>query len=172
MSDLDLPARLAAYPAVLNALVAAGWTPDRRVPLPSDAHLPGFVCHAYAEAFLASFGGLRVRVPYAAGGITQHRGFDVALGPPFEQMDAVHHAPYIEALAGTAVVYPVLHSGDAGTFVLEDGRALSIGLNFLGYVRARDPFQILDWHLRGLDAGVRVIYLADDERPPAWRGVW
>src|SRR5688572_24785028 len=165
---MDLRAAEIAYPRLFVHLRDAGWTETRNVALPPDEEALGFVLHDYAAAFLRSFNGLRVKVPFTIGGRTVYHGFDGGLGPQFAGMDPPTASCYVDRISGTPFVHPVMCAAGEGVgFVLEDGRTLLIDETWFGMAWGRDPFQVMDWLLyRERTPGFGMRELTKQERPP------
>jgi len=167
---VDLRAAEASYPLVFEHLRAAGWTASRAAPLPPEEAALGFVRHAYADAFLRSFHEIQVKHPVKIGPRTSHRGFRVGFGPALRRMDPPSASVYVDRIAGTSFVYPVMSFEDCVVFALEDGRALAVDEVFRGCIWTRDPFQMMHWALfKERLEGVEMRELTMHERPLDYR---
>ncbi|UQA57125.1 SUKH-3 domain-containing protein [Polyangium aurulentum] len=175
MTSLNIESAQQDHLRLFECLRAAGWSEGRNVPIPDDwlesmADI-GFFPDDYQEKFLRSFGGLRVRVQDVnRRGKPTYAEVFVGIGDQLDLMDAQDHLGYIQRLAGTADLFPVIMSGGNAVFALKDARCLAIEVSFRGCAWASDPFEMMDWLLfkvRGPKFDLRVLTM--EERPPIFR---
>jgi len=157
------------YPQILQLLESEGWSPRRRAELPSEEDTLGFVLHARAEEFLVSLSGLALTARTSSVPRIVNR-VRFGVHEPLERMDPAHASYYVDKIAGTSFVFPVLSSGSAVGFLLEDGRLLSIDETWRACSWSRDVFAYVHWRLF-LERlpGTTVRPLKNSERPVEYR---
>ncbi|MBP9762566.1 hypothetical protein KBD34_03040 [Patescibacteria group bacterium] len=169
LSELETAQR--SHTRLFELLRSAGWTEERQAPLPSEEGTPGFVLHDYAQAFLRSFHEIKVVKPTDIGGSQiVYAGFKVGLGPALQRMDPPQASVYIDRIAGTSFVYPVMNFEDCVAFLLEDGRALAVDEIFRGCVWTKTIFDLMHWAVfKERLPGFEMRELTMQERPLDYR---
>ena len=131
----------------------AGWRPDRYVAFPdaapdADGEPSGLVVlEDEAEAFLHAFHGLELEVkgPY------RDRHLSIGFGSQWKEMNYWENGLDISSFAednGMGIwPYPVLGWSTFVGFITETGGVFAINDTYQVYMRAKDPFVLMDWAL-------------------------
>lgn len=175
---LQIERHARAYPRVFEVLSRAGWSASRTTELPEGfedllaGHGYYLFDHPYATAFLRAFGGLSINVASPRG--TGRRGFDIAPAPAADRMltslDLAANFLFIEKLAGSKTLFPIMTAGGDVVFARPDGHAMGLEQTYQGVVRATDPFALMHWYLFDeATPNVEVTAIPNDERPIRFR---
>jgi len=138
----------AAYPGVFRLLRQAGWYEGRsvevvNVDLDETGNVRGHLRFTQVHrAFLQSFGGLEVPRQGTYG-----CGFRVGVGKVYENLLFAEHGSYIKDLANFENPYPVLEFENFVGFMTKHGQMLAVDDYYQSRVRAKDPFQLMNWIL-------------------------
>lgn len=167
-----------AHPALFQQLRRAGWYPERFVEFVRAETRPGleyaFVLDDYPQAFLHSFYGLETSVKTSWG----ERGFSIGFGKNLDRLHLEENIPYLNGFTADndlgTFPYPVLEWSTFVGFVTDLGAAVAINETFQTYVRAQNPYQLMDFILFGQDKpGVQTGYLERKHMPlDFWHLVW
>lgn len=139
----------ASHPELFTLLRAAGWVPGQTGPERAtnwSERALHFNLNRYALNILLELGGIVLE--FAPPGARVHR-FTFAPGTAFDNLVAVapDYTLDIATILSSEQAFPVGEGGGKVLFVNERKQASFIDQSLCGFVRAPDPFVLLDWFL-------------------------
>lgn len=143
-----------SYPALFDKLKKAGWTGGKLPrPLPGPARLSWaraaelFVLHPTALDFLLVFEGLELEASYVVGDLgpyTSHVRFYPGRAFASMKTSAFDYDEDITDILEDPDPFPVAESAGKVLFITPSCRAAFIDQSLCGYIRAPEPFMLLN----------------------------